>query len=439
MQHVKYLGTFVISYCALVILFLLLVTVSCLIPSSALKNNIGKTIPTLKSEGIYPSVGISWRKITLDNFTESLMINTAFSVESHDALKSALVNVRYDGKTNNSDQISNLEKLYKNKDIQPVGYERYWHGYLFYLRPLLVIFPYSVIRIILSVALYGLTILFSVLAWKKLGKKTTIAFLLGLLVVDFFFIGKSMQFSDVFLVGLIASIYILLNSQKKINLYLVFFVTGAFTSFVDLLTAPLVSLGMILIVTYKLKKTSVKDLFLYSLIWSIGYIVLWASKWIIVEGLFTHGAITTAFNEITDRTVHKPDPNFSHFNAVRLNVLQLQGYDKRNKIVWLISAILLFIPFIRYFTFPSKKIKELLSLFVPWIFIAAIPYGWYLMAANHSYLHVWYTYRDQFMTVVAVFVIIMEFFNWGKLEKDIGYLRNRFGLSKKSAVKSYKK
>lgn len=411
----KHVGKLIVTYFVLVIIFLISLILSCLIPSSLLKQNIGKTLITLKREGTYPSFGLPWRQIVLDNFTDTLMLNTAYSVDSNNPIKSALVNVRYDSKVEGTNQISNLEKLYLHKDVQQVGYERYWHGYLLYLRPLLTISSYSSIRNIVTIFLYSSFILFMYLSWKKLGKKVTIIFLLGLISVDFFYLGQSMQFSSVFLIGLLGSIYLLYTYKKDRRLYILFFIIGALTSFFDLLTAPLVTLGMLLVVATILENKNIKNILLHCLAWSIGYLLLWFSKWFIVQALFAPGAIATAFNEIVNRTVNRADANFSHFNAVKLNFFQLIGYNHFNKIIVLSLFIISSIFFLRYFTFSKQRINKIL----PWILIGSVPYIWYLIAANHSYLHVWYTYRDQFISVVCVFLVASEFIDWLHVKQNL--------------------
>lgn len=36
------------------------------------------------------------------------------------------------------------------------------------------------------------------------------------------------------------------------------------------------------------------------------------------------------------------------------------------------------------------------------LMVAALPYLWYAAAANHSWVHYWFTYRGQLVTVVAL-------------------------------------
>lgn len=407
------LTRFLITFCALFLLALfLLITVS-LIPTSALRQNIQKTVVIFQEEGMYPSFGLPFRKIVLDNYTDALMFNTAYSINNADAFKSSLVNLRYYDESLGTDQIKQLESSLNPKDTKQTGYERYWHGYLLFLRPVLTIFSYEGIRIINAIILYGGLVWFVKLAWKILGKKYTLAILIGLITIDFFFIWKSLQFSSVFKLTLLSSIILLSNYKKIKTPELLFFIVGGFTSFVDLLTAPLITLGMLLIISTKLYKVTWKDIIIYSVIWSVGYISLWAGKWAIVQLLFVPNAFQISIDQIINRTVTQPDPNFSYVNTIKLNIFQLIGYDKSNKIVALMLAIIFAVFVWRYSTFTKETFKKIIPLAV----IGIMPYVWYIVAANHSYLHVWYTYRIQFISVVATILIIFHFVDWKKIKK----------------------
>lgn len=416
------LKKFLFVYIVLFVLCLVGVVLASTIPSPLMKQHVRSSLITLKTEGQYPSFGFPWRQIVLDNFTDSLMLNTAYSVDARDPLRSALVNKRYDGTTDSINQISNLEKLYSGRDIQEVYYERYWHGHSLYVRPLLSLMPYEHIRIVLTGSLYVLAIALLVVLWKNIGKFEAISMLIGLIAIDFLYLGQSMQFSSVFIVGLCGALYMLASSDDKKEFQVLFFVIGSLTSFMDLLTAPLVSLGFLLIVAMHLKKQTLRQLFYLCIAWSCGYLLLWASKWVLVEALYSPGAWTAALDQIVNRTVHKADANFSQFKAIKLNIFQLIGYHKSNKVFVAAAALVLGLIGLRYMRFNMKTLHRV----APWAFIAAIPYVWYFIAANHSYLHVWFTYRNQCMTVVAGLCIYRECLNTARLQKDISTLRSHF-------------
>lgn len=414
----------VFSACALLVIFLGLIVLVSAIPSSLVNTRLGETVETLQKEGLYPSVGFSWRKIVLDNFTDGVMLNIAYSVDSSDPVRAAIRNVQHDGNENSADQILNLEKMIKDQGVHETVYERYWHGYLIFLRPLLAMTSYAGVRVMLTLLMYGVFSVFIFNIWKRLGMRMACAVLIGLFAVDFFWLGKSLQLSNVFITGMLGSMYLL--TRKKItipHICLVFFTIGACTQYIDVLSAPLVSLGLLLIVTIGLvKKIQLKTVILLCALWSLGYLLLWAGKWVIAEYTYVPGAMSVGYRKVQDRTMGSVDEEFSRKTVVLRNFYQLRGYDKRNKILLLILGLCYAAFVARYFSLKSIDRNKILVFGA----IAIIPYLWYLIAAEHSYIHVLFTYRNQFITVAALFLLSTEFVDWKRFQKDVKRLRTTF-------------
>ena len=52
---------------------------------------------------------------------------------------------------------------------------------------------------------------------------------------------------------------------------------------------------------------------------------------------------------------------------------------------------------------------------VQYLAVAALPLAWYLFAANHSYLHCWFTYRAQAASVAALLMAASAMVDWERL------------------------
>lgn len=408
-----------VLYVILVVVAVISLILVSMIPSSVQKQQVGTSISLLEREGVYPSYGFPFRQVVLDNFTDTLMLNTAYSSDSTNPVRAAFVNNRGYNPENSADQIGPLKSLYQGDSVAITGYERYWHGYLVWLRPTLTIVSYAEIRLLLTGLLYGTGAVFLYLAWKKIGKRAAIAFAVSLLFVDFLYLGQSMQFSAVFLIGLLAGILVLKTEPK--NLASVFFCVGALTSFFDLLTAPLVPLGIVLAVALSLKTRNVKTIIAYSAVWAVGYGSMWGAKWILAEYFFAPGAILNALQQISTRTITQADETFSHISAIKLNIAQLIGYHPISKGVVLLSTVLAGGIILAFHRVDQSTLKKV----VPWVVVAVIPYLWYLVAANHSYLHVWYTYRAQLITVFAGVMIYFELLNVDAFRAFLKSLKTR--------------
>jgi hypothetical protein len=412
---------FIVTYCILLTLFLLLITISSAIPSAFLKQNIGHTVKTLSEEELYPEYGLYWRQIRIDNWTDAVMFNTSYSINSKNPFRSALMNFEYRREGDPLDRITDLKLLYENNYIPNVTYERYWHGYLVWLRPLLLIFSLNEIRVLLSFLLYILFFICILLLLKRFGKKLAFIFSVGLISIDFFYVGHNLNFSSVFLIGLLSSIYLLIFGKTGLNTFLFFFIIGAITSFFDLFTAPLVTLGMILVIFMCLNINN-KHLYTamsHSVCWLFGYLLLWSSKWIIVTYLYLPNGLINALERVQLRILKPVDLNFSQLNAIKLNILQLVGNTIEYNWVVVIFVVCMFLLILKFGVFTRNRLKNI----VPWFFTFSIPYLWYFIAANHSYLHAWFTYRDQFLSIVSLCLAIFEIIDWKKLKNVLKYER----------------
>jgi hypothetical protein len=402
-----FLKKITISYLALLLLTLGLLFAAYSIPKKALIPQINTTLELFRQEGAYSSVGLAFRKIVIDSYTDTLMVNIALTAPDN-SLRSLLFNERTLAAKDEINQLINLEVALQDQSVLLSSYERYWHGYLIFLRPLLAFLSYAQIRLLLHGLLLTAFAYLIYLVHKTHGLSRTFGLFLGLVAVDFFYVGQSIQFSQVFAIGLLASIMLLARKRSDVTEMIFFFVVGMLTAFFDLLTAPLVTLGLLIYTSTK----HFRFLMLLKKIgsWFIGYGLFWMSKWLLVETLFSSGAITNAWGHVVNRTVNPADDQFSHIKAIMLNINQLIGYDRISQVV-VIGLIGIFVGLLLFFR--NKYIHQYRLMY--WSLVALIPYAWYLVTANHSYLHVWYTYRTQFITVAAGFMAYAELIDWERL------------------------
>ena len=82
----KYILIFVI----LIGIYLVLLTVTSLIPSSALEDNVRESSETLVQDGEKVTYDLGYKDESIFTFTDALMINTAYSVDSSHPFQSAI-------------------------------------------------------------------------------------------------------------------------------------------------------------------------------------------------------------------------------------------------------------------------------------------------------------------------------------------------------------
>lgn len=373
-----------IMFLCLLTTYMILLTVAYSIPNDWISDNILASLKMLSDEGDYPSLNSGMKRATrLDNYSDRVMITTSNGAVGKSPLENA---------------------LYTN------GYSRYWHGYQILLRPLLVFMGLGSIRMIYAAVMFLLIGFVFYFLIKRSDSFLASAFLISLASINaatFFF---SMQYSNVWIVTLLAILAFLSKPrliEQKQRKFLLFFVIGSVANFVDLLTTPLISWGIpILIILYisnKYSKASREprlkhslDIVLTGIFWIAGYALTWLSKWIIGSLVLRTNIIANAVEQASFRIGGSSDMPTDHIGTLLLN---LKTMFPKIVIVLLLITVLIFI----YFVIKSRPIsKNPWPVLLQLALIAVTPYVWYMVFSNHSQIHAWFTYRSQAITVFAL-------------------------------------
>lgn len=389
----------------LLIFYVFGMTLTYMIPSKSINENVADSMAALNKEKEYPSVNLFDEKATrLDNFTDKIMIDKARGTKESSIKQGMFVN----------------------------GYPRYWHGYQIFLRPLLIVFNYSVIRQIYGLILVLLIGINFYLYLKKLDIFIAFSFLSSLYFIRTYIFFLSMQFSNVFFVMLIFNMFLLKNSEKDISnkQYFLYFLTiGSLTNFFDLLTVPLVTLGIPLITVFylNLKKISLsseisfnylKSILLNSFSWGIGYGITWLSKWLLASLVLRKNILADAFRTIIFRTEGDKNVPLNRIYMYENNINTM--FNKFYVVLIACTIILTIIILIKEREHTISRIS-LNSLYI--LLMVVYPYIWYTVLAGHSQVHYWFTYRLQIIAVFSLLsflsYIISSLFNSKKKEIEI--------------------
>lgn len=372
------------TFLLLLIIYVGLLTFVFTIPNKYLSNNQQASFTILDSEGNYPSLSKSdWQGTRLDNFTDKLMIEKSKKKETNPLIAAISIN----------------------------DYPRYWHGYQVVLRPLLVFTSYGGIRQIygfIVMLLIGTNLFFLI---KKTDIFFSLSFFLCFYFIRFQTLFISMQFSNVFVVMLIFNLYILIRDMydlKSKKYLLEFFLAGSLTNFVDLLTAPLVTLGVPLItLLYLCLKTVttnekitlqyLKNIFFICFSWGIGYGGTWAFKWIIASFVLRKNIIFDAVNQAIFRTEGNQQYPLDRSDMLKRNIGLILNHF--NSVIFVLLVLLVIVLVIRKRDVVFRKFINRNSFYL--LLIMIFPYIWYLAMANHSQIHYYFTYRAQIITVFS--------------------------------------
>ncbi len=167
MKNIKIILKYILIFIVLICLYVAMMVLSSIIPSSAIKENVTKSSEYLKQYGEKEIVDLKYKKEEIFLFTDALMLNTAYSIDSENPIESALLARKnyipgqtqtiskdreknlgaskiHTDKNGNIFQVDELYGLMHGENItESFEYARYWHGYLILLRPLLLVTSYK--------------------------------------------------------------------------------------------------------------------------------------------------------------------------------------------------------------------------------------------------------------------------------------------------------
>lgn len=374
------------------------------LPNERMKENLVRSSVVMEQEQDYHEVIPGMISSRLDNFTDSIMLTTSVHKADTGVIDRTMnaYRVIYDEKSPSQTLVSYAKE---EEGYSVISYARYWHGYQIILKPMLLFFSYQEIRM-LNMLLQMLIVAGVIVQLVKRELKLFIfPYLVMLLSLVPCSVMLSLQLSGVF--GIMnAGVFVLLKwkdyFEEKKNYYLLFVIMGMVTSFVDLLTYPLITLGVPLtfyLVLYRENKffEKIAGIIQYSICWAIGYGVMWCGKWMIGSILLKENIVKDAINALMNRTsAETATEQIAHWDVMEKNFETIFTTPIR---MFFIGMIIICVGITFY-----KSMKERKNYFRNWHFIvvACMPFAWYFVTANHSYIHFWFTYRELAIFIFAI-------------------------------------
>ena len=427
-RYLKEILKYIVIFVGTTAFLLLLLVLTALIPKDAIKNNLIESADFLKNKkGIEEHV--EKRDYGLIHYyADSVILNIINGIDSSKPLKSVMWSNYYE--TILADvNIDFIKAVNENKEPNQ-QYIRYWHGSMVVLRPLLLIFNLEQLYLINKVFLFALSIMLFILLFIK-NKKLSIVYLLSLIMIVFRIVPMCFEYTWTFYIMFATSIIsILIEKKGDKYLYTLFFITGIITCFFDFLTTEIITVFVPLLFVLWIRKeenriANFKECFILvlkiSIFWTVAYILMWFTKWFLASVILNINALDyvkeKAFIRInglskfqTKKELYS-DSLYRNFHTLYpLNAIEKISY------IWTCIGVLLTIIIINI---DWKNIKKKwLSLMI--LLIGITPYIRYLILANHSYRHSFFTFRDQMITIIALCIIVFDCFNkdlWFKIIK----------------------
>ena len=438
-------GKYLAAFIALMALFCAAMYLACSFDSQYLKEQVQASTAILAEQGRNPVV-FTPLDVQNDSNTDALMINEMYSVDSREPFVSsqrirrnysralstthlrdtegAPVSAIYDPTTGQElfggrhfEPIKELQQFLAGQLHTTFNYGRYWHGYFVVYRPLLVFFNITQIRNLL-LATYGVLLAgFLYLLYRRFGRDITFIFAASLIGGGYFTASFSLQASCMFLALMISAIVLVkrLDKIRDFNLYL--FAVACITNFVDYLTVPMMTLGVLeAIHLLHLRQEGyswqycLRQLVVNSAVWLLGYASTWYGKWQIYDLFLTDGQsmVVIGLHQVMFRMSRDSSQSpWYHGKYIFLTIMMI---GKASLVAVLSLVVLLYLHKF------NLVVTEFNHRTLPYLLLSLIPVVWYLATANHTEIHFYFTFRLTAVFTLGLLLAIQELF-WGIPEK----------------------
>lgn len=401
--------------------YLLLSLAYCIPVDGRMSDNVAESALIIEDEGDYPTLMDNYNS-RLDNWTDTIMILEASNRSENSPFIASLVS---NWKTGNGIYpVESMLAQYVDGYEAPMGfrnesYARYWHGYLVILKPLLWLFNYGTIR---SFICFGDLILLGFIIIEMC--KRNMKWLVLPFILLFFFLNPvsvmlSMQYCWITLLMLLG-VYILLRfNLKSEHLKLYFVLMGCLTSYFDLLTFPLLTLTVPLIIYIlcngkKDMKILIVEVIEFSFLWAFGYGTNWIMKWVLSSLITGTNVIADGISAVANRAGN--ETMGEHINYIMTLVRNL-GCSLQ--IPWLFPVIGYIVLYIKKFV---KDRNNIINTLVPLLIVGLYPFLWSFVVSNHTYTHCMFTFRIFGTCVFAFTAYISLYLNIDKTDdKESSY------------------
>lgn len=424
---------------------ILLLFVTGLIPQSAIKESCEESAEYFMEHDLFDHMIAGQFNTNRDNYADCILLNVMYHVSDEDTFRS-LIRASYYNPELEEVNVSFYDSL--REDQEPnVDYFRYWHGSMVLLRPLFVLTGIEGARLILGgVVLLQIAAAVMIL-WKLRARAAAVVYLIGNLLVQVWMCLFCVEYVTTFLVAngiLLVELYLFSKrkseEQLRKRVVKLMSVSGVLACFVDFLTTetltitiPLLFLMILLYESGALR--SVKEEIRYlagcGVAWGLSYAGMFLLKWMLsvaVLGVQAFGEAMAAAGERISGTVYlgntNLDPEAGAFERIIGLLYRNQGclFPFKEEMsmgaaMWLFIGVCFVCFSVVYLLRPAKCSLSIVGLC---LLLGAVPYLRYLVLQNHSYIHYFFTYRAQLVTVTA-----------------IGYCTWQFGLKGLFARKSH--
>lgn len=393
--------------------FLLLVLAYSL-PTQQMRRNVAASSAQLETEGSYFQWAGGYKNAQSDTYTDASLLLNAMYPGSGNVIRDAMNVPRLlYGDDNNKESVILLANE-DQRETHEINYGRYWHGSLIFLKPMLLLFDLSDIRIISMTVQMGLLFLVIIQMVKRELTKPLAGFFAAVILLNPVSMVICFCFSVEYILMLVLTAFMLFYHEKLLEGYrysFFFLFSGILFVYFNELSFPMIGFGIPLTVYLLLSKESVlqkiKKEFAYGIMWVLGYGVVWLGKWILAW-------IFTGFNYFNEalQQAERYTSDHATWETENPGVLDrlMKNIDVYLKwpyaLLLLAAAVVLVICVIRT---RGKISKEGILQMLPYFLVVLLPFAILIALGNgYGYVHYWFTHRLLAISAFAGVCMILQ-------------------------------
>lgn len=390
-----------------------LLVLAAMIPRTAIEKNVKKSAQYLCEKPVFFEVAEGVESTMIDRYADAILLGIAYQYDSDKPLESVMWSSYYH--TDMKNENDNLLEAVEGKKEANMQYLRYWHGSNTLVRPLLTVLPVKGIYVLNAFVLLALFVWLLTMLARKRCFVPMVGLLAGVVFTQSWFVPMSLEYTWTYLIMLITSIVALTSMRRNGWKYIsaIFLVTGMVTSYMDFLTTETLTLliPLLLLLSVEHTDTPWKKSLQMTLYWGVGYAGMWLIKWGIASLVLQQNVMPYVAKNVSERIGGEINLGIGEYlwGAVANNVSCLFPIDYGMMGACVMIVILLVIAYL-LFVYRKKNIDK--TMIILFAVFGMVPYVRYLVLHNHAYLHCFFTYRAQMVTVFALAWIVGHVTEW---------------------------
>lgn len=413
-----------ISTVLLCLLFLLATT---LISQDAIREHTMQSAEYFKETALFEYSAGKLENFKKDNYADCISTGIAWHF-GEGAAYTAIISANYNHTPGENVNVS-FEREMLGEEAATENYSRYWHGSAGVIRVLLLFTNIETARYVIATIglIVNAIVVISLMRKRQIALGLLYAF--AFLLVNGLFALTCMEYAFIFLIVPAATLFLITNksTKKAQNAQLTFLVIGILTAFFDFLTAETLTFTVPFAVYFltvaengdrcKEKKKQWCLFFKSGAAWLCGYGGMFVVKWFLVAALLGKGAAKDAILSASER-IGSEIPvaaleNQDTFNQIELikgilvrnlGCLYWGSNDMQTSTVLYITLGVALVLFVIWYMLRKEKKSGGNPMIL--VLLAVLPYIRMILILNHSYLHYFFTYRAQMITVMLVLYLI---------------------------------